>query len=86
MRKLDALNKLYNRDLKEDLYDAQHNVTVLHDYLKACHKDGILTVKAVLKELAGFRNWLDNHLKLDLPADAPMTAEDREAIRAAGSL
>jgi hypothetical protein len=106
MRKLHALNKLYKRpplnehierDFRRDLHDAWLAVACLYDFLKACHKDGLLSspctsVERALKDLKEARDRLDQDrdcdFELDLPADSPeaIAAEKAYIARATAAV
>jgi hypothetical protein len=87
MRKRNALTELYSsyptkeqieNDFSSHLYDTWCAVHLLHGFLEACHKDGLLmgiarSPEKVLKDLAEVREWLgpngNGDFELDLKPD-----------------
>jgi hypothetical protein len=88
MTKLTALTKLYRRtptseEIKNDfgshVYDAWVAINELHDFLEACHKDGLLwgiarSPDKVLEDFADVRDGLldgngESDFELDLKPD-----------------
>jgi hypothetical protein len=93
MRKLTALTKLYRRtptseEIKNDfdsrVYDAWVAVNELHEYLSACHKDGLLwgiarSPDKVLKDLADVWVWLgrgEGDFELDLRPEPTLVPDE----------